>query len=689
MLKRVIVKQQDHKDCGLCCIQSIVKYYDGYVPIEKIRKDTFSSKRGTSAFHIVETLKNYGFDAYGTRIKKDQFKKENIPLPAIVHVVLEKELNHYMVLYEIRKDKLILMDPSCGKKSMSYTDFFWIWSEVAIITYPKNNIISYPKESNIILLMFSFLGKNRKQFLSFIYCSALLSIITLINAFFLKIELQFLNQKAENMIIGICFFILLFFQILIKKGVLNEEKNLNKKLEFNHTSNYLEHLLNLPLSFYNGREITDYFTRFWEISDLKYLYTNILKNGLIIFGTIIICFWLLFLKNKTFFLYFLGIFLLFSFYLLLNHKKCEQLEQLWIEDQNRFSKKLISDLESFEIYIHLNQLKNLKEKIDNEWIHFLRTKEQIESFHIKYQNFYYILKEGSRFLCLILGFTAISNRNLELIDFFLMESIGMNLLNSLEQWSEIFPKVHYFKHILRKAYDFLWLDQEKFEHEKEIFELGDLKLKDVTYSYNQYNYALKDLNLLIPKYTHILLMGNSGCGKSTLCKILTGILNPTYGDIKIGKINIMDYSKKTIRDNIAYLSQRSNLILGTIKENIIMNRPFDMAKFCTICEICHIEEIVQKRPLRYETIISNQENNLSGGEKQRIMLARTLISEANIYLFDESLSEVDEKLEKEIIKKIREFLKDKTIIYISHKNYKTLFDKMIKLEDTNERVLIS
>ena len=180
----------------------------------------------------------------------------------------------------------------------------------------------------------------------------------------------------------------------------------------------------------------------------------------------------------------------------------------------------------------------------------------------------------------------------------------------------------------------------------------------------------------------MLLLGSSGCGKSTLCKILTGIYEPTSGTIAFDNQNMRDIHLDVIKNNIIYLPQDSHLITGTIRENILMQRNFNEARFQKVCEICQIEEIVEKKPLR-------NENNLSGGEKQRIMLARTLYTDAQIFLLDESLSEVDETKEKQMIKEMREFLKRKTIIYISHKNYKSLFDDVKKLEVCHERVLIS
>ncbi|MCI8575678.1 MAG: ATP-binding cassette domain-containing protein, partial [Bacilli bacterium] len=218
---------------------------------------------------------------------------------------------------------------------------------------------------------------------------------------------------------------------------------------------------------------------------------------------------------------------------------------------------------------------------------------------------------------------------------------------------------------------------------------NDITFSNIDFTYDQFHYVLKNFNLIIHQNEHIQLFGPSGCGKSTICDLLLKTYLPTKGDIKIGKTNIADIEISSLRKTIVYLNQRSKLILGTIKENIMLDRNFDQKRFEKVCNICHLDEIIEKKPLRYETHVSNEENNLSGGEKQRIMLARVLYSDASIFLLDESLSEIGEKMEKEIIKNIREFLNEKTLIYISHKNYKSLFDEIVKLEVVNERVLIS
>lgn len=688
MLKRVIIKQQDQNDCGVCCLESVIKYYDGYVPLEKIRQDTYTSKRGTSAYHMVETLKKYGFDAYGTKIRKERFEIESIPLPAIIHVVYDNGVNHYMVLYEKRKDKVILMDPSAGKKVMSITDFFWIWSEVAIILYPHTKIPCYPKEKGFLFLAMHYLGKEKHNWLKLIITNIILMILSILGTLFMKVSMQFLNDYRKLYLICFIFFTLLFFRILGEKDLLKQEKQLNKKLELQYVYDYLEHILNLPLSVFKTRVLSDYFTRLWENFDLKLLYTEVFRTSFLSFLIIILCFFFLYFLNKEFFLFY---FLFFLFLLIVHYgiqKKSEVIEQDFLERKNKFSEQTINMLENNEMLTYLNLKGWQKKKMEEDMISFLRKKEKREKFYQIYNGFQIMIKEIQNFAFIVISLILITKKKLVLVDLFLIESIGIYLMNALENIMTSLPKLRYLKIILPKENEFLGIEIETRHKTKIFIPKGDLELVNLTYSYNQYHYVLKDLKLKIPAGKHILMTGKSGCGKSTLCKLLTGVLKPDYGEMKLGGYDLRDLDGETNRSQITYLSQRSSLINGTIKDNLLLQRPYDEGKFQKVCEMCHINEIVDKRPLRYETVISNRENNLSGGEKQRIMLARTLLSNAQVYLLDESLSEVDEKMEKEIIKKLRIFLEGKILIYISHKNYKTLFDDVIKLEECHERVFI-
>ena len=114
-----------------------------------------------------------------------------------------------------------------------------------------------------------------------------------------------------------------------------------------------------------------------------------------------------------------------------------------------------------------------------------------------------------------------------------------------------------------------------------------------------------------------------------------------------------------------------------------MQNEFNIKKFTEICKLCHLEELVYKKPLRYETFINKNFSNLSGGEKQRIILARALYKNSSILILDEALSEVNKDLEIDIITKLNLKFKNKTIIYVTHKDYEKYFDEVLEIGGAN------
>ena len=140
---------------------------------------------------------------------------------------------------------------------------------------------------------------------------------------------------------------------------------------------------------------------------------------------------------------------------------------------------------------------------------------------------------------------------------------------------------------------------------------------------------------------------------------------------------------RTIRDNIIYVGQKEKIFTGTIKENIMLNQN-DEIKFQKICKICLIDLIVNKRKFRYNFGISNDSINISGGEKQRIILARALMKDSKILVLDEALSETDYFMEKTIINNIIKNFPYKTLIYVSHKKIDNLFERAINIGENYE-----
>jgi len=152
-----IVKQRDLKDCGACSLQSIILNYKGFVPLEKIRLDTYTDKDGTNALHLINAGKKYGFDSYGIKLTTKELLNKNIILPAIAHLTLKSGVNHFVVIYKITKHKLTIMDPAKGKVIMRKDDFLDVWTNVILFFHPREKILKYSKDKSLSNLFWRIL----------------------------------------------------------------------------------------------------------------------------------------------------------------------------------------------------------------------------------------------------------------------------------------------------------------------------------------------------------------------------------------------------------------------------------------------------------------------------------------------------------------------------------------------------
>ena len=220
----------------------------------------------------------------------------------------------------------------------------------------------------------------------------------------------------------------------------------------------------------------------------------------------------------------------------------------------------------------------------------------------------------------------------------------------------------------RKNSDKLNISKIKFE--KKII------LERINFRHNSNQTLIENLNLVINKYDKIIILGESGSGKSTFIDILTGLIKPDRGTIKLDNIKIDKNNLKTYQKKISLITQNIFLEEGTLLKNITnTNKKIDVdfkhLKRC--CEISEISNFIKKNKDKYKMYISHNGNNLSGGQKQRIAIAKALYRNSDILIFDETTSEIDVKIEKKLLNNFSKHLKNKTIILVTHKTQKNNF----------------
>jgi len=194
--------------------------------------------------------------------------------------------------------------------------------------------------------------------------------------------------------------------------------------------------------------------------------------------------------------------------------------------------------------------------------------------------------------------------------------------------------------------------------------------------------VIKNLTFKIPAGQKVALVGKMGSGKSTLSRLIAGMLEPTEGAILIDGVDVRQIDPSDLRKNIGIMLQDSWLFSGTIRENIQMGfNEYDDDHILKICKIAGVDDFVGSHPKGYDLEIRERGIGLSGGQRQTINLARSLLHDPQILLLDEPTSSMDQGTEKKVVASLKEVSEDKTMMIVTHRNpILTMVDRVFVLE---------
>lgn len=680
MKKEYVIKQRDARDCGACCLSSIIKYYGGYIPIEKIRLDTHTTIEGTTALNIIKASNIYGLDGKGIKTNYDELLNSAQILPIIVHFKLKNNMFHFVVIYKIDKNKVTVMDPAKGYIKYSKKEFQELWTGVCIILKPRTKILKIHQEKSVLATFLKAIMEDKKilnLIIIFSICSLILNIIL---SFYLKISIDLLEYNSTSFIFAI---LLTYLIMTILKVFLDREKSkyeiyLNKNLDGRMIIPFINHLFYLPSNIIKNRSEGEIMTRVNDYTSIKEMFTSLLLSFLLDAVLALSTVFILYIISKKLFLILCLIVLLYILVSLIYSPIIYRKLNDNIELETDFNSKLVENISNIESIKNLNIVETVCRKLEFANLAFIKDTYSFNNLINNERSILNFINEIGLTLINCLGIYLILKNQLSLINLVTFNSLVSYFLTPVKELANIIPKYNILKVSFSKINEFIDLKEEKILQETLLID-GDIDIKNLSYSYNGYQDVIKDFSSKIEKGTKVFIDGKSGVGKSTICKLLMKYDEDYKGKILIDGINIKDIDTSSIRNSITYVSQDEKLFTDTIYNNLTLSKEISEQDLKEVITTCSLEDILEKKPLRLDAMLIDGGANLSGGEKQRLILARALLQNKNILILDEVLSEVSEELEKLIISNLKKKYQEKTIIYVSHRKLNNCFDTKITL----------
>lgn len=683
-----IVLQDGIKDCGICCLLSVIRYYGGDISKEVLRQITNTDRSGVSAYNLIEGARKIGFEATGMKGDLSKIEKKN--LPCLAHLVVNKSYKHFVVIYDIDLDnnKVLVMDPAKGRRSLTVGEFRLMSSMNFIFLKPIKALPIFNKMKIIKKTVLDFIKSKKILIWLVMFLSLCYFLFQILTAFHLKYILEFsINYKLSGVLVflSIYLIILYFFKefsnflrnILLMKIL--------STLDFNMTFVTFKQILLLPYLYFKNRTTGEVISRLKDLNTIKNFLGQICCFVISDFlGTFIFGF-IMFYLNKKLFIFIIFI-CLFSFGMQILFNKLKMRKLKIVNSYNdRVDSYLIEAITNIETIKGSHLEKRFSDIFKIKYQKFLEknySMNLILEWQLFFKNFI------NNFLMTVIfgvgGYLVIKNK-MSLGELFIYQNIFNYFLFSFNNLLNVEGLYHEYRLAIERVEDLFMIRRENFNggYSYSLYRLtGDIIFKNLNYNVSL-KCLFKDINFSIKYKDKVLLVGESGTGKSTLVKMLMKYIEVPFGFISINNIDINHYHLDNLRNNITYVGNSDTLFTDTFYNNIVLNGNVLKENFEKIVKITKVDEIVKDDGLKYRKVIEEDGFNLSTGERQRVILARALIRKSDIYIFDEAFSQIDLNKTEEILNDVLKYLEDKTVIVISHRNnFYKLFNRVLKLENS-------
>ena len=646
-------------ECGAASLGMILAYYGKYIPLEQLRSDCGVSRNGSKASFIVKAAKSYGLEAKGFRALADQLDSFNAPM------ILFWNFNHFLVYegHSRNKKYYYLNDPAVGPLTVDRDTFEKSYTGVVLTFSPGENFHKSGSKFSIWNALRPMLY-GMKSTMGIIVWGGLLLVLPgiLIPGMMQFFVDQVLPGKSGLLVPLLVLLIVTMLLQALLSCIVSYALNRGKlQLAVNKTLGMLNYLFSLPAEFFSQRSNGDLQNRVLLNSTVVNSIFGTVADNVVKLFTALFFLFLMFQYSWLLSCFAIGFLLLDLLFLHIAAKR----KQIHYLSLNMLNMKMLSSVINGICMIENIRASGREKAVFQQWTGQLsevsRKNLEVQTgaayFNIP-PTFFNLL---NNVLTLCIGAKLVMDGDLTLGGLFAFQTLTAGFSTPVTALLQQNAELQSLRADVERIQDVY-----KYEPEKRFAEVSDgtdkmcdqleFEMRHITFGYSKFEEPLiKDFSLKITPGKRVALVGHSGSGKSTIAKLANGTLNPWSGEILLNGKPVSNYTKEEFYSLIGTVDQNIMLFSGTVGENLTLFAPlYDAAVLQKAVRDAAIEEELTARGDMLQQSVDENGRNFSGGQCQRLEIARTLAQQTPMLILDEATSALDPVTEQQIDKAIRQ-----------------------------------
>ena len=665
-----VIMQLEALECGAASLTMILAYYNKWIPLEQVRADCGVSRDGSNAKNVLKAARSYGLIAKGYRYEPDSLKK-NGKFPCIIHW----NFNHFVVLNGFKGNKAVLNDPAKGTYTVTMETFDRSFTGICLMFEPGDTFEPSGKPKS----MFDFAKKRLKGAgvaIAFVMLTTVItSLLGIISPAFSRVFMDRLltgknPQWLYPFLIGLA--ALSTVQLLVAWIRTVYSLKIDGKMAVVGTTSFMWKVLRMPMEFFSQRMAGD-------ISSRQGLNASIAKNLVntfapLVLNTAMMIFYLVVMIRYSWLLTLVGLVSIIVNFLMsrIISQKRINLTRGQTRDAGKLAGATVAGIEMIETIKasgaengYFEKWAGYQASVNTGKVKFAKLDQYLGIIPALVSSLtntavlmlgVWLTMEGEFTVGMIMAFQGFLSS--------FMAPASM-LISAGQTLQEMRTEMERIEDVMEYPIDPLCENETQAESFEKL--TGNIEMKNVTFGYSSLAEPLiRDFNLSLKPGSRVAFVGSSGCGKSTLSKLLSGLYQPWSGEILYDGKPINQIDRSIFTSSLAVVDQDIILFEDTIANNIKMwDDSIEDFEMILAARDAHLHDDILRRDGGYQYKITEGGKDFSGGQRQRLEIARVLAQDPTIIIMDEATSALDAKTEYEVVKSIKD--RGITCIVVAHR----------------------